>query len=152
MLVRILRLAVAAGLAAVLVLAGRSLLAKPPARSGAPGGRLAPCPKRPNCVSSQADDAGHRVEPFAAPEGAQRRLDRLAALIEATPRARVVERGDTYLRAEYTSRLFRFVDDLELAADEAAGVVHVRSASRVGRSDLGANRRRVEALRETAGS
>lgn len=148
---RVLRLAMAAGLAAVAVLAGRSLLAKPPAGAGAPGGRLAPCPARPNCVSSQADDAAHRVEPFAAPDGAQRRLDRLAAVIETMPRTRIVERTDLYLRAEATSRIFRFVDDLELAADEAAGVVHVRSASRVGRSDLGVNRRRVEELRWRVG-
>ena len=151
MLVRILRLAAAVVLAAVVVLGVRSLLAKPPDRVGAVGGRLEPCPDRPNCVSSQADDAAHRVEPYAAPDGAERLLDRLAAVVEAMPRARVVERSDGYLRAEFTSQVFRFVDDLELLADEVAGVVHVRSASRVGHSDLGANRRRVEELRGRVG-
>jgi len=71
----------------------------------------------------------------------------LAALVAADPAARIVEqRSGIYLHAEYRSRWLHFVDDLELVADEEAGVVHVRSASRRGWSDLGVNRRRVEAL------
>jgi len=108
--------------------------------------RLEPCPQSPNCVSSQAWDAEQRVPPFTFVGSAADALDTLAALIEADPAARIVERRGIYLRAEYRSRWLRFVDDLELLADEEGGVVHVRSASRLGWSDLGANRHRVEAL------
>ncbi len=107
--------------------------------------RLAPCPGTPNCVSSRAARPGRRVEPLAAPEGA---IDAARRAIERMPRARVVEEeAGTYLRAEFRSPLFGFVDDLELELDREAGVLQVRSASRVGHSDLGANRRRVEELR-----
>jgi len=63
-------------------------------------------------------------------------------------RVRIVTAGETYLHAEFTSAVFRFVDDVEFLLDDAEKVVHVRSASRVGHSDLGVNRKRVEALRE----
>jgi uncharacterized protein (DUF1499 family) len=110
--------------------------------------RLDPCPQSPNCVSSQAWNPDQRVAPFAFAGDAQETLDALARLVEADPDARVVERSGIYLHAEYESRVFRFVDDLELIADDEAGVVHVRSGSRRGWSDLGVNRRRVESLRE----
>ncbi len=107
--------------------------------------RLAPCPGSPNCVSSRETHPDRRVEPLAAPEGA---IAAARRAIEKMPRARVVEEeSEAYLRAEFRSRLFGFVDDLELALDREAGVLEVRSASRVGHSDLGANRRRVEELR-----
>ena len=63
------------------------------------------------------------------------------------PRTKVVRQDERYLHAEFTSALFRFVDDVELLLDADAGVVHVRSASRIRYSDMGANRRRVEAIR-----
>ncbi len=110
--------------------------------------RLKPCPQSPNCVSSQNWNADGRVAPIPIEGGAEETLDRFAALIEADPRAEVVERQRIYLRAEYRSALLRFIDDLELLVDEEGGVVHVRSASRLGWSDGGVNRRRVEALRE----
>jgi uncharacterized protein (DUF1499 family) len=109
--------------------------------------RLDPCPQSPNCVSSQAWNPDQRVEPFPLAGDAADALDALARLIEADTLARVVERRGIYLHAEYRSRIFRFVDDLELLADEQARVIHVRSASRRGWSDLGVNRRRVESLR-----
>lgn len=110
--------------------------------------RLKPCPQSPNCVSSQKWNAGGRVAPIPIEGGPEETLDRFAALIEADPRAEVVERQRIYLRAEYRSALLRFIDDLELLVDEEGGVVHVRSASRLGWSDGGVNRRRVEALRQ----
>ncbi len=109
--------------------------------------RLAPCPDRPNCVSSLAEDAAHRVEPLPLEGTPEEALGRLREIIEAMPGATVDEVGEGRLTARFRSRVFRFVDDLDLVVDAAAGVVHVRSASRVGYSDLGANRRRVEAIR-----
>jgi uncharacterized protein (DUF1499 family) len=108
---------------------------------------LAPCPGAPNCVSSVAADAAHRVEPlrFTGPPAAA--LERLRKIIEALPRARVTRADATSLHAEFTSWLFRFVDDVDCVVDADAGVIHVRSASRVGYSDLGVNRKRVEQIR-----
>ena len=61
--------------------------------------------------------------------------------------ANIVESSDGYLYAEFTSRLMRYVDDVEFLEDSTAGVIHVRSASRLGYSDLGANRKRIENIR-----
>lgn len=108
---------------------------------------LAPCPDSPNCVSSQATDAAHRVEPLAFNGGAEQALARLRRVIEGFPRARIVREEGPRLRAEFTSLVFRFVDDADLHLDATARVIHVRSASRVGRYDFGVNRRRVEAIR-----
>ncbi len=108
---------------------------------------LPACPASPNCVSSLAADRRHRVRPLPLDRPAAAAVARLRAALETMPRTRVVTAGGGYLHAECTSLVFRFVDDLELLVDEPAGVVQVRSASRTGHSDLGANRRRVEALR-----
>lgn len=118
-----------------------------PAPKPAPSRRLAPCPKTPNCVSTQSVDGRQRAAPLPFRGGAEETRRRLLAVLEAWPRTRIVAVEDDYLRAECTSLLFRFVDDVELLLDERERVVHFRSASRVGHSDLGANRRRMRALR-----
>jgi len=109
---------------------------------------LSPCPNRPNCVSSvEPEGSSRRVEPFEIDASPETIPDALAEAVGGMPGARIVTNQDGYLHAEFTSRVFGFVDDLELLLDETTGLVHVRSASRAGHSDLGANRRRVEALR-----
>lgn len=120
-----------------------------PSNLGAPGGRLAPCPAKPNCVSSQAApaDATHYVAPLAFTIDPRLAWDTLRELIATTERASIVAEREGYLHAEFTSRLLGFVDDLECVLDERARVIHVRSASRLGYSDFGVNRARVEALR-----
>ncbi len=115
---------------------------------GLVGGRLRALPASPNAVSSEEgtpSEAHVAPFPFSGPAGAAR--EALLALLRAEPRAAIVSAGDDYVHAVFTSRVFRFRDDVELRIDADEGVIHVRSASRVGRSDLGANRRRVEALR-----
>ncbi|HSQ00780.1 MAG TPA: DUF1499 domain-containing protein [Candidatus Dormibacteraeota bacterium] len=112
-----------------------------------PAEPLAPCPASPNCVSSLATDDAHRVAPLAYQGDPAAAMRRLRAVIEAMPRARVVGADDTALHAEFTSFLFRFVDDVNCAVDAEASVIQIRSASRVGYSDLGVNRKRVEAIR-----
>jgi uncharacterized protein (DUF1499 family) len=121
----------------------------PPPDLGLRDGALRPCARPTNCVRSAdgpgAEGDGPPPIPYLGTRAATERavLDAVATL----PGARVAERRGDYLRAECRSRVFRFVDDLELLFDDAAGVVRYRSASRVGRSDLGVNRRRVDALR-----
>ena len=109
---------------------------------------LAPCPDRPNCVSSLAQDEDHRVEPLRLDGTPDEALARLREIIAAMPGATVDEVGEGRLKARFRSRVFGFVDDLEMAVDAAAGMIHVRSASRIGYSDLGVNRRRVEEIRK----
>ncbi|HVC19062.1 MAG TPA: DUF1499 domain-containing protein [Vicinamibacterales bacterium] len=109
--------------------------------------RLAPCPSSPNCVSSDAPEAAHAVAALALAVPAADAWHAVRAAVGRLPRATIVEDGPGYLRAECRSRLFRFVDDLELELRAADGIVAVRSAARIGRHDLGVNRRRVERLR-----
>lgn len=109
--------------------------------------RLGECPKTPNCVSSQAEDPSHRVVPFTGGESCEATLGQLRRILASMPGVTIVVSTDTYIRAEFSSRILRFVDDLELSAEPEEGVVHVRSASRIGTWDFGANRRRVEHLR-----
>jgi uncharacterized protein (DUF1499 family) len=108
---------------------------------------LAPCPDKPNCVSSLAPDPAHRVEPFAL--AGDRGWAELREAVAGMPRTTIVEDKPGYLHAESRSRIFRFVDDLELARSKSGDRVDVRSASRVGYGDWGVNRARVEALRDT---
>jgi uncharacterized protein (DUF1499 family) len=119
---------------------------KRPQNLGHGTGRLAPCKSSPNCVSSYADpkDEEHYIAPISLkgdPIGAVRKA------IESLPRTTVVQIEPDYLYAEFRSKLMGFVDDVEFLADRAKGVVHVRSASRLGRKDFGVNRERIERLR-----
>jgi uncharacterized protein (DUF1499 family) len=108
--------------------------------------RLAPCKSSPNCVSSQADpkDEQHYIAPIALKGKA---IAAVRKAVESMPRTTVVHVEPNYLYAEFRSKLLGFVDDVEFLADPASGVVHVRSASRLGRRDFGVNRERVEQLR-----
>jgi uncharacterized protein (DUF1499 family) len=122
---------------------------KRPEYLGVRDGKLAACKRTPNCVSSQADpaDKEHYVAPIAVHGDAQEVIGEVRATVESMDGARVIREMPGYLYAEYRSRLLRFVDDVEFAYDEKAQVLHLRSASRVGRRDFGVNRERVEAIR-----
>jgi len=112
--------------------------------------RFAPCPDTPNCVFSDAPAGSHHVDPFViagTPHDWDALWSAVAEEIERQPRTEIVVRTERYIHAECRSLLFRFVDDLELQLRPDRGQIAVRSASRVGYSDLGVNRRRVEALR-----
>ena len=104
-------------------------------------GRLTACPESPNCVSSFESDAKHGIQPLQA---SLRQVERVLLGLDE---ANIVESSDGYLYAEFTSRLMRYVDDVEFLEDSTAGVIHVRSASRLGYSDLGVNRKRIENIR-----
>ena len=130
------------------------LTGKPPADLGVREGKLKAPSTRPNSVSSQAALwPGHpqlayaSIAPLAVAGDGAAAMAKLRRLVESTPGARVVQGDAGYLRAEYTTPLMRYTDDVEFWFDAAAGVVQVRSASRLGYSDRGANRARIEALR-----
>jgi len=121
-----------------------------PDNLGVKDGRFAACKPTPNCVSSQADPADE--EHYIAPIVYRGAMDALRRAVESMPRAKVIREEGNYLYAEYTSALMGYVDDVELLLDEKAALLHVRSASRLGRSDFGVNRKRIEELRALIGS
>lgn len=142
--------ALVAALALVPSLAGAAVFGSLFAGARPPGvgvGVLAPCPETPNCVRSGATDPRHAIAPIAATPSLQVAFADLVALAAAMPGARVITVRPAYAHLEFETPLMGFVDDVELAANAAAGVIDVRSASRVGTSDFGVNRKRIEDLR-----
>lgn len=133
-------------MASALIAGGMSVVSATPL--GIVDGKLAACPGSPNCVSSDAADGDHWIAPFRLrgdPATAWRKLE---AVLSSLPRITRVQSTDGYLHVEARSVVFRFVDDVEFHLRFEVGEIAVRSASRVGYSDLGVNRRRVENLRE----
>jgi uncharacterized protein (DUF1499 family) len=122
-----------------------------PDNLGVKNGRLAACPDSPNCVSSQAPgaDKEHGIAPIAYTGEAKDAIAQLKTILAGLERTTIVESSDTYLYAEFATKLMGFVDDVEFYADDSAKVIHVRSASRLGQSDLGVNRKRVEEIRSS---
>ncbi|MBC7820589.1 MAG: DUF1499 domain-containing protein [Planctomycetaceae bacterium] len=130
----------------IVALAVLSATARRPTMLGVRDGRLAPCPDSPNCVSTQADREDQRMEPMRIVGDPADAFSRLRTVVSAMPRTQIVTADDNYLHAEFTSALFRFVDDVEFFVDREQRVIHFRSASRVGKSDLGVNRQRMQGI------
>jgi uncharacterized protein (DUF1499 family) len=129
------------------ILFGISSCAAPPSRpTGLVDGHLRPCPKSPNCVSSETEAARARIEPLAYSGTVTLAWRDLRQTIEDTG-GKIVETSPGYLRAVYTSPVLRFEDDVEFRLNEAAALFEMRSASRLGYWDLGVNRRRLEKIR-----
>ncbi|WP_285905974.1 DUF1499 domain-containing protein [Pseudodesulfovibrio pelocollis] len=128
-----------------LLLVGCSV--KTPEGLGMRDGRFAACAQGSNCVSSQATDE-HHIAPIAARGGLDVVMVDLANAIESMFGSTVVVMDGPYLRAEFTSGVMRFVEDMECYYDQGRGVIEVRCASRVGRIDVHASRNRVEELRK----
>ncbi len=120
-----------------------------PTTLGVKEDHLAPCPSSPNCVVSQGTpDAQHAIAPLTYTSDATEAMTTLKQVIAAQPGSEIIEQTDTYLYAEFTSNLMGFVDDVEFFFPPTEpGIIHVRSASRLGESDLGVNRKRIEAIR-----
>lgn len=122
-----------------------------PADLGVANGQFAPCPATPNCVSSQSQDQEHAIAPFRYTTSPEDAFDKLKTILAAQPRVNQLTVTDDYIRTEFTLPIIGFVDDVEFYLDRAANVIQVRSASRLGESDLGVNRKRVETLRKQLG-
>lgn len=110
-------------------------------------GHLSSCPSSPNCVVSQDGDQEHTIDPITYKSDRSKAKETLLKVLSVVPRTEVIEQTDDYIHSESTSRIFKFVDDTEFYFPEDENVIHVRSASRVGESDLGVNRRRIEQIR-----
>ena len=113
-----------------------------PSNLGVKDGKLAACPGTPNCVNSQSSDAQSKIDALPAVSIAE-----IKGVVEGMEGTTIVEETDNYLYAEFKSKLMGYVDDVEFYRDEANNAVQVRSASRLGKSDLGVNRKRVEEIR-----
>lgn len=120
---------------------------KRPKNLGVKDGKLAACPATPNCVSSQADSARQRVMPLRFSNQPGAAMKRLKDVVNNLKGARLIDENEHYLYFECASKLLGFVDDLEFYCDAEQQLIHVRSASRLGYSDLGVNRKRVEGIR-----
>lgn len=112
-------------------------------------GRLRDCPRTSNCVCSQ--DPRSDLEPLSYGGSLQDARQELASWLGSKSRVKILQASGTYVHAVFETPVLRFADDVEFlfepAAEDAGGTIHVRSASRIGRSDLGTNRARVEDLR-----
>ncbi len=117
-----------------------------------PGERFAACPAKPNCVSSLAKGASHSIEPLSFSGDADAAWGRLKRTVVQLPRTTLVVDEDDYLAFECRSAVFGFIDDVEVARSPGATHFDIRSASRIGHSDLGVNRKRVEAIRAAFGT
>jgi uncharacterized protein (DUF1499 family) len=118
-----------------------------PANIGVTNGKLLDCPDSPNCVSSQSNDAEHKIAPLTYTGDPAKALEDIKAVISSMPRTKIITAEGNYLYAEFTSALMGYVDDVEFYINADKGIIEVRSASRLGKSDLGVNRDRVEAIR-----
>jgi len=121
----------------------KSWFATRPSNLGVNNGRLAACGTTPNCVSSQAYNTNRHMPPIQYTSSVEQASATLCKIIEDMPRTKLVSVSDDYIHAEFTSRIFKFVDDVEFYIDEPNMLIHFRSASRMGYSDYGANRERM---------
>ena len=121
----------------------------PPTDLGINNGQLKSCPDTPNCVCSQApaDDTEHVIAAFSYSGPTKAAIERLKQIIEGMERSKINQVSDDYLYAEFSSKLMGFVDDVEFFAPPGESVIHTRSAARLGKSDLGVNRKRTEEIR-----
>ena len=106
------------------------------------------CPDSPNCVSSQASDARHFIDGFTFNDLPGVAMLRLKQALLNEQRVTIITEQATYLHAEVRSLLFKFVDDVEFTLLAEQGLVQIRSAARIGHSDFGVNRRRIERIRQ----
>jgi uncharacterized protein (DUF1499 family) len=116
-----------------------------PNNLGTREGILAPCPSSPNCVSSQTENERHRIAPLAFSGDPNAAFARLKRVLSGRSDTTIMDDLPDYLRVELRTMLF--VDDGEFLLDRTNMVIHVRSASRFGYSDLGKNRSRLEEIR-----
>lgn len=116
---------------------------------GVHNAKLAACPASPNCVSSDAEDVEHQIEPLRLAVSGKDVWKNIQAVVASMPRTKIITLENNYLHAECRSKFFGFIDDLELHLRQEEGVIAVRSAARLGYLDFGVNLKRVEALRSS---
>jgi uncharacterized protein (DUF1499 family) len=107
---------------------------------------IVPCKSKPNCVSSLNQEERFHVEPLRY-DNLESAKNKLLRILKTFKRVRIIATNECYIHAEFTSLIFRFVDDVEFYFDAKESLIHLKSASRIGYSDFGMNRKRIEAIR-----
>jgi uncharacterized protein (DUF1499 family) len=113
---------------------------------GVRNGELSALSKKPNCVSSQSENASKKVHALAYSKAANEQMEKVVNVISGMSGAEIMQKSDNYLYAVFTTKIMRFKDDVEIYLDEESKRLHFRSASRLGYSDLGVNRKRYDAF------
>ena len=124
-----------------------SILAEVPAYLGLKNQLLSPCPLTPNCVSSQEINTKNQIQPITFEDSLEQTKERIYRVINSMHDTRIITQKELYWHVEFTSKLLRYIDDVEFYFDVPQSQIHVRSASRRGYWDFGVNRRRVERIR-----
>jgi len=134
---------------ASILLAGAILFGcagQPPGGIGLNDGRRAPCSGKPNCVISQGGDKQHHIDPITYEGGKNGAVETIKQVVQGMAGTHIVTQTDHYLHVEFRSKIMGFVDDVEFFFPDTT-IIHMRSASRVGYSDFGVNRKRLEKIR-----
>lgn len=111
-------------------------------------GKFHPCPKSPNCVSTQSTDEKHRMEPIQYSSTVDEAKGKIKNIITSFKRTKLITETENYLHFEFRTATFKFVDDVEFCLDDKEKLIHFRSAARLGWSDMGVNRKRMGKIRE----
>lgn len=132
----------------VIVMVGQMVVSnlRTPKNLGVTDGRLAPMPKSPNAASSQSTEAYYQVAPLPLKGDLASTKAALLAAVKAYGGGKIIEETDTYIYIIFTTPTMKYKDDLEFYLSEEEGVVHYRSSSRIGYSDMGLNRERYNAI------
>ncbi|MFX1326129.1 MAG: DUF1499 domain-containing protein [Promethearchaeota archaeon] len=115
---------------------------------GIKDGKFYPCPKSPNCVSTQSTSEKHKMSALSYNSSIEEAKRKIKDIIGTFKRTILISEEETYLHFEFRSATFKFVDDVEFYFDGSARLIHFRSASRVGWSDLGVNKKRMKKVSE----
>jgi uncharacterized protein (DUF1499 family) len=107
-------------------------------------GKFHPCPKSPNCVSTQSIDKRKKMDPIKYSTSLEEAKSKILRIIKTFKRTRIKTESNSYIHIEFRTAVFRFVDDVEFYFDDSEKIIHFRSAARLGYSDLGVNRKRME--------
>ena len=116
---------------------------------GIVNGKLYPCPNSPNCVSTQATENKHKINPIIFSGSLIEAKDKIVNIISSLKRSKIITNKDNYIHAEFRTATFTFVDDVEFLFDDSEKVIHFRSRARLGYGDMGVNRKRMETISNT---
>jgi uncharacterized protein (DUF1499 family) len=110
-------------------------------------GKFYPCPNTPNCVSTQATDDKHKIDPIQYSGSLSEAKEEITKIIHSLKRSKIITNKENYIHAEFRTATFKFVDDVEFLFDDSEKIIHFRSRARLGYSDMGVNRKRMENIR-----
>lgn len=114
---------------------------------GIVNGKLHPCPKSPNCVSTQATGNKHKIDPIQFSGSLIEAKDKIINIVSSLKRSKIITNKENYIHVEFRTATFKFVDDVEFLFDDSDKIIHFRSRARLGYSDMGVNRKRMETIR-----